>query len=732
MAPSLLTVPPTLDPALPGLRAALSAHPPGTAPEDDCRVRHVEWSPRRRCRVVQEVRAPGRTTTLVAYEVTPSGTTVNGLADDRDLPGLPVALSPARVRERIADLWGTPVQACRVTPVGYRPATRAVVAYDVETRSGRSRLYAKVLSDGSDRYAAAAAAISASARGRGAPPPVPDVVAVWRDLGAVVQRAAPGRDLSGVLRDDELPERERLGYAELLGQLLARVHATPREAGPRWGAEDELAALELLLASTWHADPAVGRSLAALVDRLADVLPADADVVLSHGAFRTGQVILDGGVLSLLDLDTVSASDSARDAGNALAYLAWADVRGALGPGFAAALREAVLAGYADGRATLDPPALAWWTSAAMAKIAGRRFRSLATTEWRSVPELLGRAAMLVDPVAGALSGSYASVPGPGAAPPVDPLDPDRMTQVLRDVPSLRFTNRLRVRGARTLAEAAGRRRVVRYEVEGLADPAVPLVGKSYADRHRSSIAYDNMRLLRDEVFAGTPDLAVPDAVCHIPAQRMVVYREVAGTALDRLPAGAAVRAAGLAARWLATLHGSEAVLARRMDLTHELVDVQEWAACVADRAPFARAAAFALAERLADAAAELPTVREVPVHKDFHAGHVLAVPAGVVVIDLDEARMGDPALDVAHLSTYLDASPWPGAAAARATFLDTYGPLAGPAAEARTAFFAAFTNMKIAKQLVTGRGPVLPAEGRARTDLLAAVLHRGLACLDG
>jgi aminoglycoside phosphotransferase (APT) family kinase protein len=173
-------------------------------------------------------------------------------------------------------------------------------------------------------------------------------------------------------------------------------------------------------------------------------------------------------------------------------------------------------------------------------------------------------------------------------------------------------------------------------------------------------------------------------------------------------------------------------VLARRLDLTHELVDVQEWAACVADRAPFARAAAFALAERLADAAAELPTVREVPVHKDFHAGHVLAVPAGVVVIDLDEARMGDPALDVAHLSTYLDASPWPGAAAARATFLDTYGPLAGPAAEARTAFFAAFTNMKIAKQLVTGRGPVLPAEGRARTDLLAAVLHRGLACLDG
>jgi hypothetical protein len=39
---------------------------------------------------------------------------------------------------------------------------------------------------------------------------------------------------------------------------------------------------------------------------------------------------------------------------------------------------------------------------------------------------------------------------------------------------------------------------------------------------------------------------------------------------------------------------------------------------------------------------------------------------------------------------------------------------------------------MKIAKQLVTGRGPVLPADGRARTAVLAAVLQRGLACLDG
>jgi aminoglycoside phosphotransferase (APT) family kinase protein len=557
---------------------------------------------------------------------------------------------------------------------------------------------------------------------------VPDVVAVWGDLGAVVQRAAPGRDLSSVLRDDTLPERERLGYAELLGQLLGRVHATPCEIGPRWSAEDELSALELLLPATCHADPAMGRSLAALVDRLADVLPPDADPVFSHGAFRTGQVVLDGGVLSLLDLDTVSVSDPARDAGNTLAYLSWAEVRGALPPGVAAALQEAFLAGYADGRAPLGGQAVAWWTAAAMVKIAGRRFRSLATPEWHSVPELLGRAGMLVDPFAAVVLPG--PMPQPGVAPPVDPLDAERMTDVLRGVPSLRAADHhLRVVGARALAEAAGRRRVVRYEVEGLADGLVPLVGKSYADRHRSSIAYDNLRLLHDEVFRGAPALSVPAPVCHIPAQRMVLYREVTGTVLDR-PAGDGVAAAGLAAQWLASLHGSGAVLARRLDLTHELVDVEKWAECVGDRAPDARDAAYALAGRLATVAAELPPLPEVPIHKDFHAGHVLVVPEGVAVLDLDEARMGDPALDVAHLTTYLDASPWPVAIELRTAFLDAYGALPGPSPELRSAFFAAYTNMKIAKQIVTGRGPALPGDGQ-RTPALASVLRRGTACLD-
>jgi aminoglycoside phosphotransferase (APT) family kinase protein len=733
-----------LDEALPELAAALSPRPPGAVAGDDCRVRSVEWVPRRRCRVIQEIRGAGGTR-LLAYEVTPSGTTVQGMADDRGLPGVPEALSPTRVEQRLAEICRAPVRECRVTPVSYRPATHAVLAYDVVTGSGRSRFFAKVLADGSDRYTAAAAAIAASAGRRDAPAPVPEVIALWRDLGAVVQRAAPGRVLSGVLRDESLPGRDRVRYAELLGCLLGGVHATPHRAQPRWTAEDELTALEALLLPTCHGDPAVGRSLAALVDRLSERVPANLDLVLSHGAFRSGQVLVDGDLLTLLDLDTVSGADAARDAGNALAYLSWADVRGALRPGLAPALHQAFLAGYAASRTDLPPSALTWWSAAAMAKIAGRRFRALATTEWPSVPGLLNGAVLLLDSAPSGAGASRRRLVAQRGAPPVGLLDPHLMTEVLRAEPSFHATPHVRVLDARPLAEAPGRRRVVRYEVEGLGtDRAVRLVGKVYADRHRALIAHENLRLLREQVFASTPFLTVPAPVCHIPSLRMVIYREVTGSALDRLPAGVAVTVAGAAAGWLATLHASDAVFARRLDLPHEVVNVEKWAACVGDRAPGARGAAYALADRLATTAGDLPAAREVPIHKDFHVGHVIALgdhsraddsdvaAGGVAVIDLDEARMGDPALDLAHVTTYLDFSPWPGAVATRDAFLADYGPLPGPSPEFRSAYFAAYTSMKIAKQLVSGRGPLPQPPGHRRTAAVIGVLRRGLACLDG
>jgi aminoglycoside phosphotransferase (APT) family kinase protein len=100
------------------------------------------------------------------------------------------------------------------------------------------------------------------------------------------------------------------------------------------------------------------------------------------------------------------------------------------------------------------------------------------------------------------------------------------------------------------------------------------------------------------------------------------------------------------------------------------------------------------------------------------------------VVIDLDEARMGDPAADVAHFCAYLDATGRLDHSALHDAFLTGYGPLPGDAPELRVALHAARTALKIAKQLACGRGPLRPGGNPARAAALDAALARGWACL--
>ena len=377
-----------------------------------------------------------------------------------------------------------------------------------------------------------------------------------------------------------------------------------------------------------------------------------------------------------------------------------------------------------------------------MAKIAGRRYRTLATAEWSQVPELLRRAGTLLDPAAAGAAPPQRPLGGPGTAPPVDPLDPDRMSEVLRGSPSLPGAERLRVLEARPLAEAVGRRRVVRYEVGGLdADRVVALVGKSYTDRHRSSMAYENLRLLR-EVFAASPLLDVPEPVVHVPPLRMVFYRAVAGTTLDRLAVRSGACAwvldtAALAARWLTTLHTSPAVLTRRLDVAHEVADAGEWASRVANAAPSARTPAFALADRLAAAAADLPAVHPVAVHRDFHAGHVVALgtPRRARRCGRPRPRRGPhgrPRLR-RRLRRHLSRR---GSMARRGGGADGVPRrLRDPGRSRSRAPVGLLLRLhEHEDRQATGHRPWprAPGERRKRGAALTAVLRRGLACLDG
>ena len=98
-------------------------------------------------------------------------------------------------------------------------------------------------------------------------------------------------------------------------------------------------------------------------------------------------------------------------------------------------------------------------------------------------------------------------------------------------------------------------------------------------------------------------------------------------------------------------------------------------------------------------------------------------------VIDLDEARMGDPAFDVAHFCTYLDQL---GASAPRSSGSSTsYSAASGWVDKGSLAPFRAYTCLKIAKQAVAGSGPFRDVARERRLDIADAALARGIAWVD-
>lgn len=748
--PSLApAVPASLDPALPRLADALdgSALHAVLRPVRSSQVtRHDLWYlPGERCLVTYAItaRAPDGGTRpasdFLVVEVDAAGLRCRELREDPALPGLATALDPAAVRLRLRKEAGVEVERCRVVPVRYRPEQRCVVRFDLATAAGPRSYFGKLLREGAGRAAVAANAIHAHAEREAGLACVPRAIP-WCDAELVLTEAASGRQLSGLLTAllaspaPEPQERARQLVGDL-GSLLGLLHTTPGVDVPAHGPAEEVAELAGYLPLAHRMDPPVADLLELLVDELAGTLPETDDVVLGHGSFRTGQVLAAPAGLTLLDLDGLYRGDPTRDVGNALAYLAWKAIRRpGIGPGVTQLL-GALAEGYGARGVRLDQARLRWWQAASLVKIAARRYRQLAVHQWPLVPPLLHQASATL------AIGHRGSVAVPAARAPRKPLplarlDERELTGLIRLLPERVTQGRPRVVAAQIIAQAPGRRTVVRCE---LADgdgrgPATRVILKGYADAGKAGRAYHNLVGLARGPFACAAGLHVPAPFGWLPGHGIVAYREAAGETLDGvLPAGRARAAAGAVARWLAVLHGSDVNLPHRLDLQHSIADTRLWVDVIARSAAELAYPARRLADRLAGVATTLDWRDDVPTHFDLHPGHVLTGPTGVTVLDLDEARMGDPVFDVAHFCIYLEllglAGPahWRGM---RREFLDRYTALTGWRLDRRFDVFGAYAWLKVAKQLACGSGPWRPTDVGRLTGLRGA-LGRGAACLD-
>jgi aminoglycoside phosphotransferase (APT) family kinase protein len=227
--------------------------------------------------------------------------------------------------------------------------------------------------------------------------------------------------------------------------------------------------------------------------------------------------------------------------------------------------------------------------------------------------------------------------------------------------------------------------------------------------------------------------IAAPRPVAHLRELGMAVFTAVAGRTLDQLGGAERVRGAESAAAWLATLHGSGLELDRGFDLASERRNLLLWGRQVAALHPSSAAAAERLLERLDGLAGGLLLETTAPLHKDFHHQHTLIADGGLVVIDLDEARAGDPAFDVAHFAANLRLlglrEGTAGGGDLEAAFLDAYATRTGYVPDRRHRWCHAYTCLKIARQLARGRGPAPAPAGAERERQLGLILDEGLRC---
>ena len=267
--------------------------------------------------------------------------------DDPAMPQLARLTERRHLAVLVGERSGRAVDADRlsVETVRYRPGQRHVLRVLLD---GDAWVYVKTDRDRSGARAVAAAAflrdrVPEGARGAAVAVPLEydaeDTVALWW--------SSPGVPLSRLLATRPAAALRTVAQ---IGRALRVLHDSP--SGPaslprRDGAEDVHTEVRETLRAGEHVAallPDLGRTheqVAAQVVEQLDRVPGEAPV-LCHGDFKSDNLVVDDGRLTILDLDRTGWADPAKDLGKFLVDLRW----WCRDPGRAAALAVAFRAGY--------------------------------------------------------------------------------------------------------------------------------------------------------------------------------------------------------------------------------------------------------------------------------------------------------------------------------------------------------------------------------------------------
>jgi Ser/Thr protein kinase RdoA (MazF antagonist) len=600
---------------------------------------------------------------------------------DYDLRSLLPAAATEPARKHLATMLDAPDLTVASDPalIRYKPGRKALFRYE----TSRGVVYGKTHADKPVEMIRAATTTLIEAG-----LPTPEMLGTNEKLGYIAHAEAPGDQLAS-LRDDARFE----SLLAALAEPLSLLHRTPVQDLPVHHLGHEVDRLRetarLLGVILPELETRLKRIVCVLEDRLARV---DDELATNHGDFYDDQAIVNGDRMVIIDLDEIRIAHPMLDIGNMLAHLLTGQQRGSVRP----RAREAFIAAMRQHREMSDRD-IAAFEAIGILKLAPGPFRRLEAAWPERIEEMLA----LIERVLGCpvlpdtRSGVQPSSIADDKLPELPALqDVARMQATLRDATGDQSLNLTRIHLQR---HKPGRRAILRYDVEGSA----PIWGKIFASK-RGPRVHEITRKICD-VRAFGPDVALPDPIAFVTDLRVLLQRSVPGRSIDeRLFAGDEGLVTNIAEA-IHALHASGLDLGREHDLDKELSPLPQRVEDVGEMFPDLREASTDVHARLRDLAGNIEGWRSLPIHRDFYHDQVLADGHRLSVLDLDDAAMSEPAIDIANFAAHLDllALQQPahagGIARARDRFLSRSRELDPQLNEALLSFLIAATHLRLA-----------------------------------
>jgi len=518
--------------------------------------------------------------------------------------------------------------------VRYKPGRKALFVFDME-HGDYDRLYAKLLED--DRGAMVFAANSAL---RAAGIATPRALMCSPKLRLIAHDHASGTQLASL--------RGTSGYEQWMEPVaasLARLQAVKIRDLPVRRMADEAATvahtarwLSLLL-------PALAPRLIRLGERIGSGLTLQTHELRTiHGDFYDDQTLVSHSGVTVIDLDELHRGHPLTDVGNMLAHLSTGDARG---DGTGAARERFLRAALTDSPYTGND--VAPFEAAALLKLSPGPFRRL-EKDW---PAGIEQIVSIAESCLAESSRSFRGFGGASRGVIEDPRlphlctlqDHDRMTRELSGIGTLQTLELVRHKPCR--------RAILRYTVQRDDDRIDHLYGKTFASE-RGPRVFATSQIVADARAFGA-DVQVPEPIAFLPHLKLLVQRSVPGQPAESALLDGDQDLARRIATALYRMHASGVDLGRRHDLDEELAPLRERVEEISNGDPKLSPLASACLTKIHARARETAwRWRWQPIHRDVYHDQVLVDGGRLAILDLDDAAMSEPAIDIANFVAHL------------------------------------------------------------------------------